>query len=441
MSFIEEVTGRIQLAEENYKVSGYSSTKDNENAKKTRVSKEELKELPQIDSISFNMLNFYTNMIMKPGFEYVGNSNQFENWLSEIKYYKVNTSIRRLKKELLRDRAKYGAAFLEFVPYKNGKGVADIRRVNSSKIDYARDTYGNIIFDKYGVPFGFVFNQGRKRINEGDVIPQELKKLGFSLKNNQIFLNKNKIAVFPLYKLENNYDYIGLLEPAYQDIKNRIAATDAQVNAIKVKSTSLPIISVGDNIHEPNPQMMSNAGAIIRNLKEATGVVMPNYMKMETLDYKSLDSIENTIKMLLYSSSSASGIPLAALTGMGEATNRATLNKLMESTIAILQSQINDFVEDWNYLVVDRIMAENNFSGKVQLKWNGIRYEDRTEETKVMLETIKLGKISDKEYRNWLQKTWFIELDEKTYSKEKEEKSNSIPAENFEKEEKDTTSK
>ena len=248
------------------------------------------------------------------------------------------------------------------------------------------------------------FGVNAKLNSKGDPIPKQLEALGlFNLKRGQIYLKAERIAVFPLYRLDNSFDYLGLIEPAFQDIIDRLEAAQIQINALKVKATSTPVITVGDTTHEPTPQMMDDANYLVENLENAAGLAMPKFMQIDTLEYKSLDIVEQTIKMLLSSSAAASGTPLALITGSGEATNRATLHDQIQMMISMLQSQVEDFVEDWNLLVLDRIKTENNFKGNAALVWEGIRYEDRLEELETIQKAFDKGAVSNIEYRSILK--------------------------------------
>lgn len=420
MSFVDEVVGinRITLVktqkEEKPKV---SKTADNQHTTVTRVDKRKIREVCMQDATSFNMLNLYTNIIMKAGYKWIGDCEKYTELFKNMMVHGDKSSIRRLFKEIQRDRAQYGAGFVEIIPYEgkdgNENGVADLRRINASRIDYVRDKLKNIILDTNKIPYGFVmdFGASAKGIPRGDQVPIELSKLGFSIKKGQIYLKKDRVAVFPLYRLDNNYDYLGLIEPAYQDIVDRLETMKIQVDAIKVKATSLPIIYVGDSTHEATPQAMDDADYILENLKEATGISMPQNMKMDTIEYKTLDTIDKTIRMLLSSSATASGSPMALISGDGEATNRSTLKEQIEMMVIMLQSQIEDFVEDWNVQIMFRINKENNFNKECVLLWNGIRYQDKESETKLITDSFKMGGISSNEYRIWLKEKLNLILD------------------------------
>lgn len=416
MSFISEVVygnlGQIQLSDTVIKSAAIPKSADSQKQISYRVPKPKIREVCINDSISFNMLNIYTNLIMKAGYKYVGQTEEYDKFFKNMRQYGDKSSLRRLKKELHRDRAQYGAAFLEFIPYSDGSGIADLRRINASRIDYARNKKGNIILNHRSEPFGFVMTFGTSAIlnSKGDPIPTQLSALGFTLKRGQIYLKSKRVAVFPLYRLENNYDHLGLIEPAFQDIIDRLEATQIQVNALKVKATSKPIITVGDATHEPTPQMMNDANFLLSNMTDADGLAIPKFMEVSTIEYKSLDIVDKTINMLLSSSAAASGAPLAIITGNGEATNKSTLSSQIQMMIAMLQSQVVDFVEDWNMLVMDRIKEENDFKGDAALIWEGIRYEDRIEELETLQKAFDKGGISNIEYRAILSEKFNWEL-------------------------------
>jgi hypothetical protein len=423
MSFIDDVISSKRIILVDNSPDGAKSkitkTSDNQKTDVRRVEKFKIREVCMQDATSFNMLNLYTNMIMKAGYKYVGrDAKRYTNLFEKMMLHGDKSSIRRLKKEIIGDRAKYGAGFVEIIPYEdkdgNEFGVADLRRINASRIDYVRDKQLNIIFNKERMPYGFVMNfgVGAKGIPEGDKIPTGLSNLGFQLKPGQIYLKKERVAVFPLFRLDNGYNYLGLIEPAYQDIVDRLEAMKIQINAIKIKATSLPIVTVGDSTHEPTPQLMDDAESIIASLKEATGIALPYNMKMDTVKFEALDILKDSIKLLLSSSSTAAGVPLALLSGNGEETNRSTLKEQIQSMIATLQSQVEDFVEDWNIQIIDRIQEANGFGKDCELVWNGIRYEDDEEEKKTILEFARMGVLHSSELRKWLRAKNIIDLDD-----------------------------
>lgn len=411
MSFLDEVVGIARVTLEKTPTNQkpkISKTADSQYTQVTRVAKNKLREVCMQDSISFNMLNLYTNIIMKAGYNWVGNCKEYEELFKGMMQHGDRSSNRRLFKEINRDKAQYGAGFVEIIPYeKDGKefGVADLRRINASRIDYVRDKQRNLILDKNKIPYGFMMDFGSqaKGMPQGDVVPKALRDMGFTLKKGQTYLDKKRVAVFPLNRLDNNYDYLGLIEPAYQDIVDRLETMKIQVEAIKVKATSLPIIYVGDSTHEATPQLMDDADYIIANLKEASGISMPQTMHMETLKYESLDFVDKVMRQLLSSSATASGSPLALISGDGEATNKSTLTQQIEMMLIMFQSQINDFVEDWNVQIMSRIKEENGFKGVCTLVWNGIRYQDKEEEKQLIIESFKIGLISSSEGRRWLK--------------------------------------
>lgn len=419
---------------------GEQKTQDSKDMEIERVDKPRLLFYYLKDPLTFNSVNYCTTITMQPGFEIVGDEDkEYSSFFAKMRTVGDNTSLRRLILGLTADRLAYGAAFVEYIlDSETQSRIVDLRRVNPTKIDYARDRKENLIVDKHGKPVGFVmsFGMGYDTSGKGDKVPQEAINQGIYMKSGDIFIRPERIAIFPLYKLPNNYDYVGIIEPAADSIRWRRKIQKAQVNAINIKATSPYVMTVGDPQHEPTTQMMDDADKILMNIDESKAISLPYTMKLGTVESKSLDIIEETIQALMFDQASASGIPLPLLTGAGEATNRATLGTQREMYESNLQAHIENFTEDWNMQVMISLKEVNGYKKNAVLKWGEVRMESRDEKNKRLMEDIEHRVFTPKEVRKHLYQKEKIELDEEDYKKTFETEK---PAENKEIAEENTT--
>lgn len=407
---------------------GIALTQDESDMNINRVPKDILLYYYMKDPLTFNSVNHCTTITMQPGFELTGNTREYDYFFARMRLVGDNTSLRRLILGLVADRIAYGASFAEYILDESQKEIIDLRRVNATKIDYARDNKGNLIIDEYGKPMGFVmdFGFGYDTNNKGDSIPREAIKQGIKIRSGQVFIRPERIAIFPLYKLPNNFDYIGIIEPAADAIRWRRKIQEAQVNAINIKATSPYVMTVGDIQHEPTSQMMDDADRILMNIDESKAISLPYTMKLGTVESKSLDIVEETIKSLMFDQASASAIPLPLLTGAGEATNRSTLSTQREMYESNLQAHIDNFVEDWNMQVMLKLKEVNGYKGNCFLSWHDVRMESRDEKNKRLMEAIDHKVFAPQEVREYLKNREKVPLDEGAYkefiSSQKQEK-------------------
>lgn len=423
MGFWSSYTGREVLNLESVKRENIAATQLTQDKKETateRVDKSKILEFFIEDALTFNTINLCTSITMAPGYTIMGDtSNEYETFFESMRLYGDNTSLRRLITALVSDRLAYGAGFLEYIYSSDGSKILDLRRVNPVKIDYARNNKRELIIDDSGRPIGYVmaFGYGYDTSNKGDMVPRSALEQGIKIPSGSIFINRERIAIFPLYKLPNDYDYIGIIEPAFKSIEWRRKIQKAQVNAINVKATSPYVMTVGSPTHEPNKQMMDNANNILAHIDESKALALPYTMVLGTVESKSLDIIEQTVNALMFDQAAASGTPLPLITGAGESTNRSTLKTQRELYESGLQARILDFVEDINHQIMVKLKEVNGYKANAQIVWGDVRLESREEKHGRLMTAIDRKVFSPQEVRNYLHEREQITLDEKAYKK------------------------
>ncbi len=399
---------------------------------KNKKIKHVIETLYESDWFTFASVNVVSNLFSKPKFNLISGTQDGEKiwdaFFAGMRSYGNNTSLKRLRADIKRDAVKYGAGYLEFIPSEDGEAILDLKRVDASKINKAKDNRGNLILDALGNSIGYVMSLGSNADlrSKGDQIPIPYNE-SISMANGDIFVLPSRIVEFPLYRLGNGIDTIGMIEPAIQQADRRRSIEEAQVNAIWIRGTAPLFALVGDSTHEPNPQMLSDAADSLEEMKNSSVAAFPYFQEPKTLDAK-IDGISTKIMdYLMAAEAGAANVPVPFVTGAGEATNRSTLKSQREMLEVNMQEKIDNFDEDWNILVMDRISEFNGFPS-AQLISAELRLESKDETAKRLKVYADIGNsigtpiMSPIEFRNAIRMNESIEMNDTEYKKYVEER-------------------
>jgi len=391
-----------------------------------RYSKEVIRDLMLHDWFTFSTVNLCANTYARPKFTILSkNAKSIKEWntfFDEMSKYGTNTSLRRLRAELKRDAVGFGSGFLEYVYDTTGQYILDLKRVDASIIEHARDKKGKLILDSFGMSIGYVLHLGLDKdpLSKGDEIPFIYKDIIHML-NGDIFLKPDRIAEFPLYKLGNDTEAIGLVEPAIVQAQRRMKLETAEVNALWIRGTSPLFTYVGDPTHEPTPQMMEDAVDAITELRHSQAMAFPYYNKVDSVKVEMDGSMKDVMSSLMFGQAGAAGAPMPFVTSQGEATNRSTLATQKENFELNMQSFIDNFDEDWNNQVMKKVALVNGFQDAVIIS-EKISLGDKLEFSQRISSYLLNGLMSKKEARETLFKHEEFERDDSSYEKELKEK-------------------
>ncbi len=386
-----------------------------------------IEELYQSDWFTFASVNVVSNLYAKPKFNIVSETEQgvelWEKFFLGMRQYGNNTSLKRLRADIKKDSVRYGAGYLEFIPSEEGDEILDLKRVDAAKLNKAKTASGKLILDTLGNSIGYVMSLGANADlrSKGDIIPSPyLDKI--TLNAGDIFILPSRIVEFPLYKTGNGIESIGMVEPSIQQAHRRKNIEEAQVNAIWIRGTAPLFALVGDNTHEPNPQMLSDAADSLEEMKYSSVAAFPYYQEPKTLDAKVDDISTKIMDYLMAAEAGAANVPVPFVTGAGEATNRSTLKSQREMLEVNIQEKIDNFDEDWNLLVMDRIAEFNGFP-QAKIVSEELRLESKDETAKRLKVYADIGSsigtpvMSPTEFRKAIKMNESIEMDDKEYEK------------------------
>lgn len=381
-----------------------------------RATKEVIRVLYHTDWFTFSQVNVTSSLLSRPKLDII--SEDKDRWLKffdDMRLYGSNTSLKRLREEVKRDSVAFGAGYIEYIWDVEGTEILDLKRVDAAKIEHAKDKRKYLILDENGDSIGYVLHLGPNADlrSKGDKVPDKYFSM-IDMQIGDIFISPDRIAEFPLYKLGNDTEALGIVEPALLQTERRRSLETSQVNSLWTNGSGVPYIKVGNETHEPNPQMMEDALDMAANIRTSQAVAIPHYNEFGTIDSK-LDTLSVEIMNGLLSASAGAGnIPLPFITGAGQATNRSTLKTQREMFELKIQEKIDAFDQDWNNQVMKKLEDVNGYPKGLVVS-EEIRLESKDETVKRLKTYYDMRAFAPEEIREYGLATESIQRDDKAY--------------------------
>jgi hypothetical protein len=361
-----------------------------------RVDPEELENAYLKDPITFNSINKATQAIMAAGYSFKckdpAAKSYFDRFVENIGKIGEDITFDEFLYSVFQYQMIYGNAFAEIVWNKNMSKIVDLVILDPKRIDYAKDSQGRIVLDNYGKTVGYtqIVPFGVEVENKGDKIPAKYQDI-VKLNNNQIFLSPKRICHFKLYTYGDRFYGIGLIEPAYKSIVRKMNIEVAQTNSIDARGTFPLIDYIGDSMHEPTAQMIDNALIKLKDFRHNRYFAFPYWHKVEPLEIKGSDIVENTLRYLRENQSASLGIPLAFGIGSGEATNRATLTNQQQFMEFTLNDIVNKTISTIEKYIFSAICKTEGLSEYPKIVWGNIKAEEINDKSKRLVSYVEKG--------------------------------------------------
>lgn len=356
------------------------------------------------DSQIFNSINLKVHTIISAGWALRTQNDpdkKVEKWyikfLESVGWIGENSTWEEINEMIFQNMMIYGNAYIETVYNKSETKIVDLLILDPKRMDYARNSQNKVVFDKQGKPVGYVqtLPYSVDTSGKGDKAPSSV-----NLESNQIFLLPKRIAHFKLYTLGDRLTAIGLIQPAYTSTVRQQAIEEANANSVYQRG-QYPIIDyVGTPERFPTPKMIKNAIDKLSEMRHNRYFAFPYWHKIEALDVKQSDIIEQTIKSLRENKAASLGIPMAFSMGIGEATNRATLNnqqKFLEFSLRDLIKKTVSTIRKQIFTRISKLEKFKDSEGNLivpDILWGDIGAENLDDKSKRLTEYVKFGVLS-----------------------------------------------
>jgi len=383
----------------------------------SRVAKEELEKAYYADPITFGSINKNVQMIMASGYKIKvdpEDEKDFTEFLESLGQVGEPYTLDELLSFTLWSQMVSGYGWLEPVYNEEDTRIVDISRLDFKTMDYARNAQGEILLDDDQRPVGYIQGGGSNAFNNpigGDEVPKEFKA-EVDLSKGGIFLLPKRIALFKLYTGSDGFEAFGLIEPAYKSIVRKLNIEEAQTNSIYARGTYPLVDYVGDPTHPPTPQRLEQALDMMKKFSHERYFALPFFHKIEPVEVKQSDIVDQTIKTMRENQSASFGIPLAFATGAGESTNRATLNNQQAMTEFTLNDIITRTVETFHKFIFKPITDQRGYKSVPKLIWNKIGTEDWDEKSTRLQKWVGLGVLGPMDVRSTIIREESLPIDE-----------------------------
>lgn len=372
-----------------------------------RVDPKELEQTYISDPISFNAINKIGQMIMAAGYELRAKDKNvketFTKFFHNIGNVGEDITFDEILDAVYRYQLIYGNAYVELVFNRKEDRIVDLCLIDPKRMDYAKDSTDKIILDEFGKPVGYALSvpYGTDTTGKGDLIPKEYEGK-ITLGSDKIFLLPKRICHFKLYTYGDRFYGLGLLEPAYKSILNKMNIEQANSNAIFTRGNPTIGVSVGDEQHEPTPQDIKSSLDMIVKLKSDRYLSHQHWIKPYVLESKQNDAIDNTLQYLRLNQTASLGMPEAFATGAGEKTNRATLSNQQQFLEFTLMDIVKRTLETIRKYMLRRICYYNEISEVPTIQWGDIGAEETDDKSARLNEYVKNGVLRPEEIHDYV---------------------------------------
>ncbi len=347
----------------------------------------------------FTAINKMTQAIMAAGWELRAKDPKvlefFNDFIENVGRVGEDVTFDEILESLFKYQMIYGNTYLETVPgevSKDPNNIVDLVILDPKRIDYAKTQEGMIDLDKYGKPIGFIQSIPYEidPTEMGDKIPENSNVV---LDKNQIFLLPERISLFKLHTYGDRFYSQGLIDAGYKSIIYELSIKKAHANALEIKGSSPIIDYVGDTFHEPTPAQIDNALTNLKQMRSNQFLAFPYWHRVESVEMKETDMVNDTLKYLREDISSSLGIPLVFATGAGDVTNRSTLATQLKFLTFTLNDMVKKTTESIRKFIFKRICEFNNFDEVPRIVFGNIGVEEINDKFKRIVGYTKEGII------------------------------------------------
>lgn len=377
-----------------------------------RVDKDKLEQLYISDAIIFNSINKLVQVIMSAGFKLIGDKKSvefFNEFLSNIGAKGGEYEWQSLLDTIFRHLFVYGNAWIELIYNKRGTHIVDLDFIDPKRMDFVRNSMGQIIVDKFNNPAGYTLKLPPNIVAENKFKPPE----GALMPPNSIFIPPERVAHFTLYTIGDGFDGIGLIEPIYKTALRKANMEEALANSWWLTGFPLKKGKVGDINHEPTEEQMRKMAETIKNLDYKSSIVVPYYADVEILEAKRPEKLKEQLSYFIDEEIAGLGVPKAYATGSGEATNRSTLNSqeyLMKIALKDVTTKVCKTIEQ---KIFRTVAEQNKLETYPLMKWGEIAIEELDSKASRLAKYVKYGIVKpDKNIETLIRKEENLPLPE-----------------------------
>jgi len=410
---VSNISGPEDGVKETYK-STYEDYDSTDFSKVTRTPKKELELSYRKNPVVFNSINKFVQTIMSAKHTIKAKDPRvkiyFEEFLDNLGNSGSLITWEELLTHIFRHQCIYGASWVENVYNKFGNKIVDWDIIDPLKIDYAKNSNKEVLFDSDGNIFGYVFTASPNTI----IPPEKIRATPrfVSLPSNSYFIPRKKIAMVKLYTVGDGVYPIGLIEPIYSTSVRKLNMEEALANATYRHGFPTIVIKIGDLNHDATPNQIKNMTDKLKGVSFRQELVVPYYYNVEMLESKNAEKLKEHLEYYKEQEIAGLGIPRPYATGSGTNENRSVLDNMSNLFELTLKDIIAATVSSIRKQMFKPICELEGFKEVPTLEWEIIGVDEFDNKAKRISNYIKDGIIApnDPAVVNYVRETENLEI-------------------------------
>jgi hypothetical protein len=323
-----------------------------------------------------------------------------QEFLDDIGNHGGNTDWETLVTNIFKHQFVYGRAFNELIYDKTLKHILDIDFIDPKTMDYAKTSTNGIALNEFNNPVGFVqtLSFGTEK-TRSDTPPNDVV-----LSDNQIFFAPFRIVQYKLDEIGNGFYGIGWVEPILKPSKWKRVMMEAIQNVYYRAGFPRIGFSVGDAQHEPTNALLQRTVEKLKNSSHLSSFAYPSYVRPEVIEAKKPEKLKEHLQFLIDEEVTTLG-PRAFVTGLGDGTNKNTLNRLEFLYKLSLKDTIKKTVSVIENQIFARIAKLEGLPDVPRIVWGEINLEESDSKAKRLVDYTNAGLLqADKGLSDYIRK-------------------------------------
>jgi len=373
-----------------------------------RVDKEKLEACYIEDETIFKAINFISQLIMKAGYHFEGEDNSVafvEGFFEGIGSRGGLITVEELLERTFRYQCIYGDAFWEIIRAGNKTGkipgtINDLDIIDPKRMDYAKTTRQLIALDKSLNPIGYTY-----RLPYGIEPPKIIEPPeNVILTGREIFLPPERIAHFKMFPFGEGFYGLGLIEPIYTITQWKLKNLEGFGNAAIRLGNPLIVGKVGDAAHEPTTDQIQSMANELKDISAQNAFAHSYYDQLYILESKGVRFLRTYLDFWVDQQVTGLMVPKPFATGLGEATNRATLKSQEYMLKLSLYPIIKRTLSEIQRKIISPLCIDRNLRPP-KMVWGEIALEEMDAKVDRITKLVKAGLIQpDRRLEDFIRK-------------------------------------
>jgi len=328
--------------------------------------------------LAFQGINLIADECVARGFEILHESEdvrkEIDDWMDEVNFKEklydaiVNTLV-------------FGDGYFEVVFDPDGTTIDELVVMDSTVVDFLKDSNGSIIFDPSGNPKSYV------------------QKTGSMASEDDINFKPEEIAHFTFYTLRGQRKGISLFNSVIRSITHAMNTDNSVAQAIYRHGFAQFDISVGNDLRRPTKEQIDAITSDVKDLQVTSEYVHSDDIAVNVLEAKNTRGYEKYSESFIRNIVSGMGIPAPLLLGTGESSNKSTADvqsRHFRSMIETIQNKVKSVVED---KIFKRLQNLNGWTKSPMLEWNEVLPEEESAKVARVASLFEQGIVTRTEAR------------------------------------------